>query len=278
MLTPSRRAVLLGATAAATAASLPLATRAQPATPHDAAIAQGLDYFRQQAETQQRLCADLTQAIASGDLDQAEWAYEVARPPYEQIEVHAWAFEDIDAAIDARPYAFDGGEGSDAFRGFHRIEALIYRDRDLASALPYAHALEASVAELAVALSEPARFTPEGFMQGMLALSEEVAAKKISSEEETWSDLSMIIFRHNFIGIQSQFMGFAPALSAQDSRLLDNALMAFGSAQSVLDPFFEGPRVIRYSDVRARERAAIARAAYDIRDAVHRSAEALDLI
>ena len=275
MFTPTRRTILTGATALI--ATQPLARAAQ-AGPHDSAIAQGLGYFREQAAVQARLCADLTAAIETGDRDLAEFAYEVARPPYEQIEVHAAAFPDIDADIDARPYAIEGGETSEAFRGFHRIEALLYRDGDLAAALPYARQLEESIGALSKALTEPDRFSPAQFMAGMVALSEEVASKKISSEEETWSDLSLIIFRHNFVGIESQFAGFRAALDAVSPALAQDAALAFAQAQAVLDPWFDGPRVLRYSDVRARERAEIARAAYRIRDAVRNGAEALELL
>jgi len=224
-----------------------------------------------------RLCADLTAAIASGDQDAAEYAYEASRAPYEQIEVHAGTFEDIDFAIDARPYAVEGGETSEDFRGFHRIEALIYRDHNLAAALPYAQALEASMADLAVALNETDRFNASVFMDGMLSLSEEVATKKISSEEETWSDLSLIIFRHNFLGIQSQLAGFRPELNEVSPTLTGEIEMVFAQAQATLDPYFDGPRVTRYSDVRAAERGAIARSAYQIRDAVQAARDALQI-
>lgn len=247
------------------------------AAPHADAIGVGLRYFQDQVAVQKTLCAELTAAIASGDQEAAELAYEFSRAPYEQIEVHAGAFEDIDFAIDARPYAVDGGETSDDFRGFHKIEALIYRDHDLSAALPFAQALEASVDELSTALGETERFSATQFMDGMVSLSEEVAAKKISSEEETWSDLSLIIFRHNFMGIQSQLAGFKPALSAKSQTLADEADLVFAQAQETLEPFFRGPRVTRYSDVRAAERGAIGRSAYAIRDVVQNARDALEI-
>ena len=72
-------------------------------------------------------------------------AYVNARPPYEEIEVYAGSFEQEDSDIDARPYSFDDGENSDEFKGFHKIEAFIYRDEDLASAIPYGEELIDSV-------------------------------------------------------------------------------------------------------------------------------------
>lgn len=46
----------------------------------------------------------------TGDLEGAKEAYTKSRPEYEQIEVLAGSFEDIDSDIDARAYAFDNGE------------------------------------------------------------------------------------------------------------------------------------------------------------------------
>lgn len=271
----TKRDFLAGATVSL-AAPLVL-TSAEATTPPDA-VAKGLTYFQDRAATQAVLCAALTEAIASGDPIAAQMAYGAARPPYEEIEVHAGAFEEIDAAIDARPYAFDGGETSTSFKGFHRIEALLFRDRDLAAALPVAQELERSIAALSTALTETDRFSDAQFFDGLLALPEEVAAKKISSEEETWSDLSLVIFRHNFIGVQSQYAGFAEAVGAKDGRALDRAQTAFMQVQAVLEPYFEGGGVTRYSDVRAFERGEIVRAAYGIRAAMEQSAEVLGLV
>lgn len=57
----------------------------------------------------------------------------------------AASFPETDSDIDARPYSFDAGEEDPEFKGFHRIEALLYRDGDLKAALPYAEGLVASV-------------------------------------------------------------------------------------------------------------------------------------
>ena len=272
----TKRDLLAGA-AVSLAAPLVLNSAALAAPASDA-VTKGLTYFQERAATQAALCRDLTAAIESGDFEAARMAYGAARPPYEEIEVHAGAFADIDADIDARPYAFDGGETSAAFKGFHRIEALLFRDRDLAGALPVAQELERSIAALSDALTEEDRFSDKLFFEGLIALPEEVASKKISSEEETWSDLSLVIFRHNFIGVQSQYAGFAKAVEGKDAAAYERAQTAFLQAQAVLEPYFEGGGVTRYSDVRAFERGAIVKSAYDIRAAMEQSGEVLGLL
>lgn len=273
----TKRDLLAGA-AVSLAAPLILKTAAFAASPTSEAVTKGLTYLQDRAATQAVLCRELTAAIASGDFEAARAAYGASRPPYEEIEVHAGAFADIDSDIDARAYAFAGGETSDGFKGFHRIEALLFRDRDLAAALPVAQELERSISALSTALTETDRFSDKLFFEGLIALPEEVASKKISSEEETWSDLSLVIFRHNFIGVQSQYAGYAARVEAKDAVAYERAQLAFLQAQSVLEPYFEGGGVTRYSDVRAFERGAIVKAAYDIRAAMEQSAQVLGLI
>jgi len=176
------------------------------------AVSQGVAYFQRRCADQLPLVRDLHAAIKSGDLKKARAAYVESRPPYEQIETTALCFEDADSDIDARPYAFEGGETDPEFRGFHKIEALLYAYEDTKAAEPYAAGLVQSVQTLAQQLRERRRFNAGLQFDGMVALATEVAAKKISSEEETWSDQSLLIFWHNWVGIASQFKPFEAAL------------------------------------------------------------------
>lgn len=77
--------------------------------------------------------------------------------------------------------------------------------------------------------------------------------------------------------MQSQFAGFAPLVVEKSEGALDRASMAFLQAQGLLDPYFEGGGVTRYSDLRARERGEIVRAAYEMPAAMEQAAEVLGL-
>lgn len=44
-----------------------------------------------------------------------------------RLQVLAPSFPDLDSDIDAREYSFDGGENSTDFKGFHRLERLLFR-------------------------------------------------------------------------------------------------------------------------------------------------------
>lgn len=104
--------------------------------PYRKEVETGLEYFRNLAQQNLALCQELLAVLRTNDLEKAKLAYINARPPYEQIEVHAISFEQTDRDIDARPYAFERGEDDPEFRGFHKIEALVFRDNNLRRLFP----------------------------------------------------------------------------------------------------------------------------------------------
>ncbi|MDY6783589.1 MAG: EfeM/EfeO family lipoprotein [Cyanobacteriota bacterium] len=230
----------------------------------------GVDYFKQQAQEQLPLVENLLASLQEGDLEAARVAYVDARPPYEQIEVLALDFEEEDTDIDARPYAFDAGEEDEAFKGFHRIEALIYRDNDLEAAIPYGEELVQSVQALIGELNDPSNFNVNDHFEGMIGLATEIPAKKISSEEETWSDQSVLIFQNNWIGIYSQYEPFAQQVRAKDASLADRVQQAYESCLETIEPFVtEGQAATTpYSSLDEQQRGEIVKASYVFRDAL----------
>src|SRR5690606_32193424 len=104
-----------------------------------------------------------------------------------------------------------------------------------------------------------------GHFDGMIALATEVAAKKISSEEETWSDQSLLIFRHNWIGVRSQFEPFSQVLSISTAQ---RVLHACEAADELVAPYFRDGTAAAapYSGISMRERRAMADASNRIRD------------
>ena len=235
-----------------------------------AAVAGGVGYFSKRCDAQMALCQKLEQAIASGDLKASQDAYINSRPPYEEIETLAYAFEDTDRDIDARPYAFDAGETDDDFRGFHKIEVILFGYETVSDALPYAQRLTRSIAELKTQLGELDRFDSEGQFGGMYALTNEVAAKKVSSEEEAWSDQTLLIFKHNWIGAYSQFQPFAPLVARSSPQKAENVRVAYEAAMETLKPHFRNGVVAAtpYSTVSMTERRTMADASNRMRDAV----------
>lgn len=268
-------AATIAAGGALAATSRPASARARRSGEDDspemkAAVATGVGYFSKQCDEQATLCRDLEQAIRSGDLESARRAYVVARPPYEEIETLAYAFEDVDRDIDARPYAFEGGETDADFRGFHRIEALLFGHDDVEAALPYAVELNGSIAKLKTQLGELDRFDAAGQFGGMYALTNELAAKKISSEEEAWSNQSLVIFKHNWIGAHSQFVPFAMLVAQRSPAAANEVRDAYRAAMVTLKPHFK-PGVVAatpYTEVSFVDRRRMADASNRFRDAI----------
>lgn len=170
------------------------------------ALREGLQHFRGQCREQQRLLPRLLRNVAAGAVHASSVAYTAARPPYEQIETLANSFPDQDADIDARPYAFRLGEDDAQFRGFHLLERAIFRDLRVDGMEPVALRLNRTVNVLCKLLDEgdEERFSVRKSLEGMQALAFEIPAKKLASEEETWSDLTLMIVRNNYRGIWSQ--------------------------------------------------------------------------
>jgi iron uptake system component EfeO len=278
-----RQALHVGAASAAIAFVAPAA--ATEADPFATAVDEGLAYFRRRAEEQRGLARVLTEAVAARNLARARTAYVAARPPYEEIEVLAASFPERDADIDARPYAFEGGDTDPDFKGSHKVEGLIFRDEDLDAARPVAQELEGSLEELVRDLAARENFSAarENFsakktFEGLQALANEIGAKKISSEEETWSDRSLLIFRYNLVGIDSQFRPFAAALAGKNAVAADGVARAYRQAAAAVDAVYgDEPGGRPYSSVRVAERRAIVQGAYAYRDALAKAAETLGL-
>ncbi|KAI0562783.1 lipoprotein [Gracilaria domingensis] len=220
--------------------------------------------FIDQCHLQQALMPPLLSAIRNQDLSAAKIAYIAARPPYEQIETLAVIFPELDAAIDARPYVYETGEDDAEFAGFHVLERAIYRDQQLKYMYAHALALNDSVNALCSYLYTAADvYTPGAIMAGSVALAFEVPAKKVASEEETWSDLSLMIFRNNWRGIWSQVSPFLhmPSVRPATSAAVTNGYEELQRVYNMIDPendfFTEKGDARHYSAVPVSERKHI---------------------
>lgn len=244
------------------------------------ATLEGVAYFRERNATQIELVDQLRAAIASRDLAAARQAYVDARPPYEEIETLAASFEQSDADIDARPYSFEGGETSEDFRGFHKIEYFLFRDDDLDAASMFADTLAESHQRLHRELAEPARYNPTGNFEGMIGLAEEIGSKKISSEEETWSDQTLLIFKFNIIGIYGLYEPFSPHVAAVAATADQNVREAYDAFRAVLEPYDSGPgaAMVPYSRIRIAERKIMSDATYRLRDSLIAAGSELKVI
>lgn len=75
------------------------------------------------------------------------------------------------------------------------------------------------------------------WFEGAIGLAGEVAAKKISSEEETYSDESILIYVNNFIGIEQTVLPFMSLIAAADQSAADMLGAAFVGVRASVAAF-----------------------------------------
>jgi iron uptake system component EfeO len=182
---------LMSAVSSATAAVSPLAL-----------VKPVADYKIYVTENVNKLVIDtkaFTAAVKAGDVEKAKALYAPTRTSYEKIEPVAELFSDLDSSIDSRADDHEKEEKDPEFTGFHRIEHGLWINKSTKDLAPFADKLQADVEELQkrlVALTFPA----EKVVGGAAVLMEEVAATKISGEENRYSHTDLWDFQANFEG------------------------------------------------------------------------------
>lgn len=127
-----------------------------------------------------------TDAIKAGDIEKAKALYAPTRQHYERIEPIAELFSDLDGSIDAREDDYEQKAADPKFTGFHRLEKALFGDNTTKGMDQYADQLYTDVVDLQKRISELA-FPPSKVVGGAVGLIEEVAASKISGEEDRYS-------------------------------------------------------------------------------------------
>jgi iron uptake system component EfeO len=143
-----------------------------------------------------------TDAIKAGDLARARALYAPTRVSYEMIEPVAELFSDLDGKIDSRADAHEKKEQDPDFTGFHRLEYGLFARNSLEGLDSFADGLMADVTELQGRIKGLA-IPPEKMVGGAAALIEEVAANKISGEEDRYSHSDLWDFQANVDGAKT---------------------------------------------------------------------------
>ena len=174
-----------------------------------------------------------TAAVKAGDLAQAKALYAPTRQHYERIEPIAELFSDLDGSIDAREDDFEQKANDPQFTGFHRLEKGLFGDNSTAGLEKYADQLNTDVLDLQTRISELA-FPPAKVVGGAAALIEEVAASKISGEEERYSRTDLWDFQANIDGAQKIVNLLRPQLTKEAPDLLAKVDANFTKVNSIL--------------------------------------------
>ncbi|MBN8900956.1 MAG: EfeM/EfeO family lipoprotein, partial [Rhodospirillales bacterium] len=140
-------------------------------------------------------------AIKAGDLAKAKTLYGPSRIAYERIEPLAELFSDLDGSIDSRADYHEQAEKDPGFTGFHRLEYGLFVGNSTEGLAPIADKLVADVTELQARIKDLTT-PPDKVVGGAAALIEEVAASKISGEEDRYARTDLYDFQANVDGAQ----------------------------------------------------------------------------
>jgi len=177
--------------------------------------------------------AKFTDAIKKGDLATAKKLYAPTRVHYEAIEPIAELFSDLDASIDSRVDDHEAGVKAEDFTGFHRLEYSLYSENTTKGLDALADGLLKDVKDLQNRIAE-LTFPPEKVVGGAAALLEEVAATKVSGEEDRYSHTDLYDFQGNIDGAKKIVDLFRPQIESQDKAFAAKVDKNFATVDKIL--------------------------------------------
>jgi iron uptake system component EfeO len=178
----------------------------------------------------------LATALHGTDLAAAQRAYIAARPFYEKVEPVAESFvngtQNLDADIDARANDVPASKWS----GYHRIERGLFLAHSLAGLARWGDKLVVDVRTL-VAKAEQLTYTAPDLANGAQGLLDEIAATKITGEEERYSHIDVVDMADNVEGAEQAFAQLEPALHTIDATLARTIAARFKALDAVVDKY-----------------------------------------
>ncbi|MFD7284506.1 iron uptake system protein EfeO [Streptomyces sp. NPDC059863] len=203
----------------------------------DAAVAAYRKYVQTQADETLPKVKVFTDAVRAGDLEAAKKAYAPSRIGWERTEPVAESFGDIDPKVDVRA---DGLESGQKWTGWHRLEKELWQDKKLGpDAKALADALDKDLADWQQRVGK-AEITPTSMANGAKELLDEVAAGKVTGEEERYSHTDLVDFKGNVEGAQHSYELLKPVASKNDPALVTELDKRFAALNKLLDTYREG--------------------------------------
>lgn len=227
------QAVQAPASASASASAAPSAPVVADVPDYALEMAAYRDYVGIQVEQLQVDVAAFTAAVESGDLDAAARLYAPSRQGWERIEPVAELFPDLDRRMDARADDFKLAEADPEFAGWHRLEHALFTVKSLEGMAPVAAQLRADAATLQERLAT-LELVPGVVVGGAAELIEEVAASKISGEENRYSGTDLWDFKANVDGSRTIVDLFRSRIGAANPELVVEIDESFALVDALL--------------------------------------------
>lgn len=198
-------------------------------------------------------------AIKAGDVAKAKALFPQTRMSYERIEPIAELFSDLDKSIDSRADDYDKKEQDPAFPGFHRLEYGLWAKNSTEGLAPVADKLLADVKELNKRIMQ-LTLPPEKVVGGAAVLMEEVAATKISGEEDRYSHTDLWDFKANVDGARKIFDLVKPLVAKGDTAFVAKVTANFKTVETTLAKYKSGDGYELYDKLADSDRKVLSAA------------------
>jgi iron uptake system component EfeO len=197
------------------------------------AMAQYKTYVNQEIEQLADKTKVFTNAVIAGDIKKAKRIYAPTRVHWERTEPIAELFSDLDGSMDAREDDFAKKAEDPGFTGFHRLEKALFKDNSTKGMKPIAERLMKDTLTLK---SQIAKLTiePKDMVGGAAALIEEVAATKVTGEEERYSRTDLWDFKANLEGSEKIVALLNPMVEKADPALNAKIDKGFNQINQIL--------------------------------------------
>ena len=227
-------------------------------------------YVRDQSQELVDQTTAFVNAYLAGKDDAARQLFPQARGHWERIETVAESFGDLDPRMDLREADLEKGQ---KWTGWHRIEkdlwppAKGYTPLTLKERTFYADDLLTNTRVLQKRV-QTLKYTVDQIGNGSKGLLDEVAAGKITGEEDTWSHTDLWDFQANVDGARVGYEGLKPILDVKNPALSKQIGDAFVALQKQLDQYKTANGYVFYDKVTPAQRKQLS-------DAVNALAEPL---
>lgn len=225
-------------------------------------------YLASQSSALIKAVSALNQAIASGDLSQAQALYVPARAAYQRLAPAAQRLAELDNRINARADYFEKREEDPGFVGFHRLEYALFQQRKLDGLAPVAQQLLSDVSELKqqlLAQSLPPEQLVSIVVRNLNTLADVRAA---NGEEERYSHTDLNGFAANAQTAHKVVELLRPMLSKSAADLLPKIDAALGDFDSALSNLTVAEGYASYDSVSGEQRQQLANKAQALADAL----------
>ena len=225
-------------------------------------------YLSSQGTTLIKSVDALSQAIAAGDLVQAQALYIPARVAYQRLAPAAQRLAELDNAINARADYFEKREQDPGFSGFHRLEFGLFDQRSTQDLVPVAQQLQANAVQLKqqlLAQSLPPEQLVSIVARNMHSLAE---TRANSGEEERYSHIDLNGFAANLETSRKVVDLLRPLLTKNNSDLLHGIDNASAALEAQLKSLKTAQGYRTYDTVSAQQRQQISNKAKAVADAL----------